>query len=86
MLRWSQDHMECETMIECKEVAGRIVRSLKLFEDGPYGPEVGIEFEDGSTFTATLHARHVLEGKLTRDDGGEPVILHQCVTPPVRSA
>ncbi len=73
-------------MIECKETAGRVVRSLKLFEDGPYGPEVCVDFEDGTTFTATLHARHVLEGKLTRDDGGEPVVLHQCVTQPARSA
>ncbi|WP_263377396.1 hypothetical protein [Granulicella paludicola] len=68
-------------MIECKEVVGRIVRSLKLHEDGPYGPEVSIDFEDGTVFTATVHNRHVLEGKLMRDDGGEPKLLSQCMTP-----
>jgi hypothetical protein len=69
-------------MIECKEVAGRIVRSVRLYEDGPYGPEVSMDFEDGTNFTAILHTRHVIEGKLTRDDGGEPILLHQCITPP----
>jgi hypothetical protein len=81
MLRWSSASGG-KSVIECKEVAGRIVRSLILYEDGPYGPEVCIDFEDGTTFTATVHHRHVLEGKLTRDDGGEPTLLHQCVTPP----
>jgi hypothetical protein len=71
-------------MIECKEVAGRIVRSVRLYEDGPYGPEVSMDFEDGTNFTATLHARHVIEGKLTRDNGGEPILLHQCVTAPAQ--
>lgn len=69
-------------MIECKEIAGRIVRAVRLHEDGPYGPEVSMDFEDGTNFTATLHARHVLEGKLTRDEGGEPVVLECCITPP----
>jgi hypothetical protein len=69
-------------LVECKDVAGRVVRSLTLYEDGPYGPEVSVDFEDGTNFTATLHARHVIEGKLTRDEGGEPVLLHQFLTPP----
>ena len=68
-------------LIECEEVAGRTIRSLKLFEDGPYGPEVSVDFEDGTNFTATLHGKHVLEGKLTKDEGGEPILLQQCVTP-----
>jgi hypothetical protein len=71
-------------MIECKEIAGRIVRSVRLYEDGPYGPEVSMDFEDGTNFTATLHARHVIEGKLTQDNGGEPILLHQCITAPAQ--
>ena len=69
-------------MIECKEAAGRVVRSLRLYEDGPYGPEVSVEFEDGTTFTATLHQRHVIEATLSQDQGGEPIILHRSFTPP----
>lgn len=69
-------------MVECKDVAGRFIRSIKLYEDGPYGPEVSLDFEDGTNFTATLHTRHVVEGKLTRDEGSEPVLLQQCFTPP----
>lgn len=69
-------------MIECKELAGRIFRPVRFYEDGPYGPEVSMAFEDGTTFTAPLHVRHVLEGKLTRDDAGEKIILEQHLSKP----
>jgi hypothetical protein len=38
----------------CKHLVGKVVRSLTLFEDGSDGPEVSIDFEDGSNFTARL--------------------------------
>lgn len=68
-------------MFQCPDVAGRTVRSLKLYENGPYGPEVSIEFEDGTTFTATLHTRHLLEGKLTQERDDEVEVIQQCFTP-----
>lgn len=68
-------------MVECKEVAGRIVRSIRLYGDGPYGPEVSMDFEDGTNFTATFLIRPVIEGKVTRDNGGEPTVLYRCVAP-----
>ena len=41
-------------MRECKDLAGKVVRSITLFEDGRYGPEIIIDFEDGSSFNACL--------------------------------
>jgi hypothetical protein len=65
-------------MIECKELAGKIVRSLTLYEDGP---EVCIEFTDGVVFSACLKTS--LEAKSTRDDGGQPQVLQDYSPPAV---
>jgi len=70
-------------MVECKELAGKVVRSLTLFEDGSDGPEVSIDFTDGTNFTACLAAQFTLEAKCTRDDGGQPVVLKDYSMPAV---
>jgi hypothetical protein len=62
-------------LVECKNVAGRVIRSIHLYEGGPDGPGVSIDFEDGTNFTASLVSNHSLECKLTRDEGGEPLVL-----------
>jgi hypothetical protein len=62
-------------MIECKDLAGKVVRSVTLFEDGRGGPEISIDFEDGSTFTASLGVKTTLEAKLTLNEGGLPQML-----------
>jgi len=72
-------------MIDCKEVAGKVIRSLHIFEDGSDGPEVSIDFEDGSNFNACLGVRMTLEAKLTRDEGGQPRLLQDYTTPAVPS-
>ena len=68
-------------MIECKDLAGKVVRSITLFEEGSYGPEVSIDFEDGSNFNVCLGVKTTLEAKLTRDDGGQPQVLKDYTTP-----
>lgn len=62
-------------MFEFKNVAGRVVRSIQLYGGGSDAPEVSIDFEDGANLTVSLVNKFVLEGKLTRDEGGEPVLL-----------
>ncbi len=72
-------------MIDCKDVAGKVVRSLRIFEDGRDGPEVSIDFEDGTNFNACLGVKMTLEAKLTLDDGGQPQLLQDYTTPAVPS-
>ena len=67
-------------MIECKDLAGKVVRSITIFEDGKDGPEVSIDFEDGSNFNACLRGKMTLEAKWTRDDGGQPQVLKDYTT------
>ena len=62
-------------MIECKDLAGKIVRSVTLFEEGNDGPEVSIDFEDGSNFNVCLGVKMALEAKWTLDEGGQPKVL-----------
>ena len=68
-------------MIECKDLAGKVVRSLTIFEDGNDGPEVSIDFEDGSSFSTCLGVKMTLEAKWTRDEGGQPQVLKDYTTP-----
>jgi hypothetical protein len=64
-----------QIMIECKELAGKVVRSLTLYEEGNDGPEVSIDFEDGCNFNVCLGVKTTLEAKLTLDEGGQPQVL-----------
>jgi hypothetical protein len=68
-------------MIECSDLTGKVVRSITLFEDGRYGPEITIDFEDGSSFNACLGVKMTLEAKWTRDEGGQPQVLKDYTTP-----
>jgi hypothetical protein len=72
-------------MKECKELADKVVRKATLFEEGDYGPEVNIEFTDGSSFNVCLNAslKTQVEAKLILDEGGEPRVLQDYSTPAV---
>lgn len=70
-------------MIECKDLAGKVVRSVTLYEDGSVGPEIAIDFEDGSNFYVCLGIRTTLEAKLTRNDGGQPQMLKDYTLPAI---
>ena len=70
-------------MIECKDLAGKVVRAVTLFEDGRDGPEISIDFEDDSNFNACLGVKMTLQSKLTHDEGGEPQLLQDYTTPAV---
>jgi hypothetical protein len=62
-------------MIHCNELSNKVVRLLTIYEDGAYGPEVHIEFTDGTTFSACLKTNVSIEAKYIHDQGGEPSIL-----------
>ena len=70
-------------MIECKDLAGKVIRAVTLFEEGAGGPEVSIEFEDGSGFHVGLGFKTVLEAKLTKSEGGEPQVLVDYTAPAI---
>ena len=69
------------TMIHCKELSDKVVRLVTIYEDGMYGPEVHIEFTDGTTFSACLKNQVSIEAKYIHDQGGEPKILRDYSCP-----
>jgi hypothetical protein len=70
-------------MIECEELTGKVIRRCTLHEDGSYGPEVHLEFTDGTTFSACLTTKASIEAKHIRDDGGEPQVLKDYTAPAI---
>jgi hypothetical protein len=71
-------------MIPCNELSGKVVRLITIYEDSLHGPEVYIEFTDGTIFSACLKANISIEAKHIRDEGGEPQILHDYSWPTSR--
>ena len=63
------------SMTTCDELVGKTVRSCSLYEDGPYGPEVLIEFTDGTIFNTCLKTSATLEAKLLQKTGDEAELL-----------
>ena len=41
-------------MIECNELAGKVIRICRIEKDGSNGPEIHIEFTDQTTFSVCL--------------------------------
>jgi len=70
-------------MTECKELSSKVVRTLTVYEDGTYGPEVHIEFTDGTCFSACLKNNITIEAKYMRDEGGQPVVLRDYSGPAI---
>ncbi len=61
-------------MIQCSELAGKVIRDCTIYDDGGDGPEVVIEFTDDTTFSVCLKTSVTVEAKSIRDEGGQPQI------------
>ncbi|QHN04733.1 hypothetical protein FTO74_16240 [Granulicella sp. WH15] len=70
-------------MVVCEEFIGKVVKAFTLYEDSGEGPEICIEFTDGTVFSSCLKTSTSLEAKMTRDDGGQPRLLKDYSTPAI---
>ena len=64
-------------MTECPELAGKVIQRCLLYPDGPYGPEVLIEFTDGTIFNTCLKTSATLEAKLLRKSDDEAKLVKE---------
>ena len=62
-------------MIRCDDFVGKVVQTFSLYENGPYGPEIQIEFTDGTAFNTCLKSAVTLEARLIRNSGGHSEVL-----------
>jgi len=70
-------------MVECKEFVGKVISSFTIYEDNTDGPEICIEFTDGTVFSSCLKTTTALEAKFTRNQGGQPELLKDFLIPSV---
>jgi hypothetical protein len=70
-------------MIDCKELAGKVIHLCTIFEDGSDGPDLQIDFTDGTSFTVSLKTDVTIEAKSIRDDGGQPQVLKDYTAPAI---
>jgi hypothetical protein len=61
--------------VECNEVVGKTVSSLKVYDDPSEDCEVVIEFTDGTTFSCAIEQRASMKSVLFRGSVGTPEIL-----------
>src|SRR5271165_3968787 len=72
-----------KAMIECKELANKVIGVFAIYEDGQYGPEVHIEFTDGTTFSACLQNQVSIEAKHSARHGDQLHVLRDYSCPAV---
>jgi hypothetical protein len=66
---------ENTVMVTCKEPVGKTVASFTIYDEHADGPEICVEFTDGTVFSASMKTSTKIEAKLTCDEGGRPRLL-----------
>ena len=68
-------------MVVCQDFVGKVINKFTIYEDSIDGPEICIEFSDGTVFSSCLKTSTALEAKLTQNEGGHPRLLKDYSTP-----
>jgi hypothetical protein len=62
--------------VECAEVAGKTIKTLKIYKDDVDGCETLIEFTDGTSFSSSVCYKPEVKGTLFKGGGaGTPQVL-----------
>ncbi len=63
--------------VDCVEVAGKIVKALKVYASSVDGCETLIEFTDGTSFTSSMRPSPSVKATLFQGGTGVPQIIHE---------
>ena len=66
-----------EDYVECPELSGKTIRTLRIHKDTGDGTDVQIELTDGTTFYCCLSNQPAVKASLYRGDVGTPETLHR---------
>jgi hypothetical protein len=61
--------------VECAEVAGKTIKTLKIYENGVDGCETLIEFTDGTSFSSSVSYLPAVKGTLFQGGVGTPRVI-----------
>jgi hypothetical protein len=64
-----------KAFVECTEIAGKTVKSAKIYENTVDGCETVIEFTDGTSFSGCVSSRQAIKATLLRGGVGTPQTL-----------
>jgi hypothetical protein len=65
-----------DDFVECLELAGKTIQTLRVFKDTGDGNEVQIELTDGTSFNLCFAAKMTIEASVLRAGIGSPETLH----------
>jgi hypothetical protein len=68
-----------EDIIECTEIVGKVVKSLKLYRADPETAELQIDFEDGTSFSCTLENKPSVKASLIQTGIRTPEVLRDYI-------
>lgn len=63
--------------LELPEAADKVIRSLRVYDDPPYGREVHIVFTDGTQISIDLAVETTLSARHYRGDKGNLEVLQE---------
>jgi hypothetical protein len=66
-------------IVDCKEVIGKTVSSLRLYPSDSGSVEIVIEFADGTSFSSSYESHSVLKASLIRTGIAAPEVLRTYV-------
>jgi len=61
-----------EDYVECSELSGKTIQTLRIHKDTGDGTDVQIELTDGTSFTCCLSSQPAVRASLYRGGRGNP--------------
>lgn len=61
-----------QNYVECPEVSGKTIQTLRIYKDTGDGTDVQIELTDGTSFTCSLSHQPTVRASLYKGGAGTP--------------
>jgi len=63
--------------VECPELAGKTIKTLRIYKDAGDGNELQIDLTDGTSFNCCFSVKTNIEASMLRPGPGEPEAIHK---------
>ena len=65
-----------EDYVECADLSGKTIQTLRIYKDSGDGTEIQIELTDGTSFSCCVGHRAAVTASYYKGGIGSPEILH----------
>jgi hypothetical protein len=70
--------MMTDDFVECPQISGKTIQSLRIYKDTGDGTELQIDLTDGTSFSCSFSVKPVVEASVIRAGSGEPEVMLEC--------